>query len=57
MRISLCFPKSVLVSVWSVLSRCVHFCLMSCMRSVKLNDVSYVTTRVKGKGKGIKDKR
>ena len=31
LRVSLCCQKSVLVSVWSVLSWCVHSCLMSCM--------------------------
>ena len=45
-RVSFCCPKSVSVSVRSVLSRCVHFCLMSCMWSLKLSEVSYVTPRI-----------
>ena len=45
-RVSLWFPKSVPVSVQSMLSRCVHFCLMSCMWSLKLCDVSLVTPRI-----------
>ena len=35
-RVSFCCPKSVPVNVRSVLSRCVHFSLMSCMWSLKL---------------------
>ena len=38
--VSFCCPKSVPVSVRIVLSRCVHFCLMSCMWSLKLSEVS-----------------
>ena len=45
-RVSFCCLKSVPVSVRSVLSRCVHFCLMSCMWSLRLSDVSSVTTRI-----------
>ena len=39
-RVSFCCPKSVPVNARSVLSRCVHFCLMSCMWSLKLSEVS-----------------
>ena len=39
-RVSFCCPKFVPVSVRSVLNRCVHFCLMSCMWSLKLSEVS-----------------
>ena len=45
-RAYFCCPKSVPVSVQSVLSRCVHFCLMSCMWSLKLSEVSQVTPKI-----------
>ena len=45
-RVSLCFPNSAPVSVRSVLSWCVHFCLMSCMWFLKLSEVSQVTPRI-----------
>ena len=42
-RLSFCCAKSVLFSVQSMLSRCVHFCLMSCVLSLKLSEVTKVT--------------
>ena len=45
-RVSLCCLKSVSVSVQGILSLCVYFCLMLCMWSLKLSEVSLVTPRI-----------
>ena len=45
-RVSLCCPKYVPVSVRIVFSLCVHFSLMSCMWSFKLSEMSLVTARI-----------